>query len=79
MAPGPSRPWLIASDELNQPLDGGFPVAGVRRVKPAGAEAAAGLAAIVSASEPAGHPHDAQNRASSGRTTPQLAHTIGGL
>jgi hypothetical protein len=79
-APGPKRPWLIESDEVSQPLDGSFPAAGgVRRVKTPGDNSVAWLAPIVSASDPAGHPHDAQNRAASGRTARQLAHTMPGL
>ena len=31
------------------------------------------------ASDPAGHPHDAQNRAASGMTARQLAHTMTGI
>ena len=77
-APGPKRPWLIESDEVSQPLDGGFP-ADVRRVKPPGDDSVAWLAPIVSASDSAGHPHDAQNRAPSGRAARQLAHTMPGI
>jgi hypothetical protein len=77
--PGPKRPWLMESDEVSQPLDGSFPAAGgVRRVTP-GDNSVAWLAPIVSASDPTGHPHDAQNRAASGMTARQLAHTMTGL
>ena len=64
---------------MSQPLDGGFPVAtGVGRVEP-GDDPVTWLAPIVSASGPAGDPHDEQNRAASGRTAWQLAHSIPGI
>ena len=79
-APGSKRPWLMESDEVSQPLDGGFPAGGgVRRVKPPGDNPVAWLAPTVTASDPAGQPQDAQNRAESGRIARQLAHTMGGL
>ena len=78
--PGSKRPWLIESDAVSQPLDGGCPAAGgVRRVKPPGDTPVAWLAPIVSASDPAGHPHDGQNRAASGTIARQFAHSMRGL
>ena len=75
--PGAKRPWLIESDEVSQPLDGGFPAAaGVRRVELPGDNPVAWLAPIVSASDLAGDPHDEQNRAASGKTAWQLAHSM---
>ena len=70
----------MESDEVSQPLDGGFPAGGgVRRVKPPGDNPVVWLAPTVTASDPAGQPQDAQNRAESGRIARQLAHSIRGL
>ena len=70
----------MESDEVSQPLDGGFPAGGgVDRVMSAGDNPVVRLAPTVTASDPAGQPHDAQNRAPSVRTAWQLAQTIRGL
>jgi hypothetical protein len=77
--PGAKRPWLIESDELSQPLDGALtPAGGVLRGKAPGADWVAWLAPIVTAPDSAGDPHEAQNRAASGRTARQLTQSIAG-
>ena len=70
----------MESDEVSQPLDGGFPAGGgVRRVKPPGDNPVVWLAPTVTASDPAGQPQDAQNRAESGRIARQFAHSMRGI
>jgi hypothetical protein len=62
---------------VSQPLDGGFPAAGgVDPVIAPGDNPVVWLAPTVTASDPAGQPHDAQNRAPAVRTEWQLAQTI---
>jgi len=70
----------MESDEVSQPLDGGFPAGGgVRRVKPPGDNPVVWLEPTVTASDPAGQPQAAQNRAESGRIARQLAHSMPGI
>ncbi len=87
--PGPKRPWLIESDPVSHPLDGGRALlAGeARRVPSAGGEpgerrVASSVAAIVSSDPPgveAGVPQDGQKRAAAGTDAPQKTQGTGGF
>ena len=90
MAPGANRPWLIESDEDNQPLSDFWAATadcagGVRRLTtPIGPEAAGivgwTLTPIVSASSDAAPaPHAGQNRAPSGSGARQPAQVTTGF
>src|SRR5690242_19204095 len=78
--PGAKRPWLIESEDVSQPLDEGVAaVAALRCVRAPPDDWVMSLTPIVSTSEPAGAPHDAQKRAASGRTAWQFAQRIAGI
>ena len=65
--PGANRPWLIESDEVSHPLDGGRAAEGFRVAESGGASRVASSdEPNVVASVAAGTPHAGQKRAPSG-------------